>query len=145
MQNCSFKNRQNDPSTRSVQSYLPTTFDLAAVLNRSFHGLLEHFNGSFGVHGPNQRLLVERVADPAPLQDLLVRLDEVAQETVVDVRVQDETAGGSAALAGGAHASEEGRTYGHGQVSVLVDDDGVVAPELENLLPETGSDVLGNL
>ena len=110
---------------------------LAGVVERGL--VLAHGRGAD--QRAHQRLRVERVADP----HLLVARDQPALD-LVDARCVDQQAAGRrAALAGGADRAEEHRGHHQVEVGELVDDDGVVAAELEQAAAEAGGDALADV
>jgi hypothetical protein len=72
-----------------------------------------------------------------------VGLDQPALHLVGDLLVHDQAARGGAALAGGADRAEHDR--GQREVEVrVVEDDRVVAAELQDRAPETAATLLGD-
>ena len=72
----------------------------------------------------------------SPMRVLRVERQEPRDEGLVDGLVDDDPAGGGAALAGGADGAEVDGLEGDVQVGLVADDDGVVAAQLQDELAE---------
>eukprot|EP00047_Mylnosiga_fluctuans_P013855 m.33831 g.33831 ORF g.33831 m.33831 type:complete len:546 (+) comp5145_c1_seq1:34-1671(+) len=115
--------------------------DLTALGDCALDGGLVVLDGRLGVQRAAQDAGMQGVAD----LDLLVRRKQTRRHLVVHRLVQDQAAGGGAALAGGADGSEEHGTDGHVNVRVVHDNDCVVAAQLEERLAEAALDGDGDL
>jgi hypothetical protein len=115
--------------------------DLAALLLDLLDGCEVVFARTLGDQRPHEGVLVQRIADG----DGGVGLDQLADDLVGDAVVQEEPAQGGAALARGADGGEEDGTDGQVQAGVGLDDDGVVAAQLEDGAAEAAGDGLGDV
>ena len=68
---------------------------------------------------------------PLPSRIRAARSARIVHETVIDTFMDDDAAGGGAALAAGAEASPESPFQRQFQVGVIHDDDGVLSPHLQ--------------
>ncbi len=93
-----------------------------------------------GYQRPHQRLLVKGVADG----DLPVGADQPGGQFLGGSAMDDDPPDGGAALAGGPDRAEEYGAGGQVQVSVMADDHGVVAAQLQDGATQAGSDCLGH-
>lgn len=81
---------------------------------------------------------LERIAESG--DELFVGFDEATEDGVVHFLVEDQATSGGAALAGGSGAGEERRPDDEVDVGALVDDDGVVPAQFEQVAPESALD-----
>ena len=109
---------------------------LAGVVERGF--VLA--NGGGADQRAHERLRVQRVADA----DLLVTGDQAPLDLVDPRCVDQQSARRRAALSGGADRAEQNRGHHQVKVGVLVDDDGVVATELEQAAAKASRDALAD-
>ena len=130
---CSFKpdDGRLDKVARAVDA-VAAADDLAALLARPFQGVLIVVDGALVDQRAHEDAVFERIADG----DAAVGLDELAHHVVGDGLVEEEPAQAGAALTGGAHRAEEDGAQRQVEVGVGLDDDGVVAAELEDAAAE---------
>ena len=103
----------------------PADEDLAALGFGVGDGVIEAFATAGVDERADEGAVFERIADAGV--DLLVGIDEARADIIGDAFVDDESAGGGAALACGAGSAEDDGGNGEGEVGVLIDDGGVVA------------------
>ena len=115
--------------------------DLGALLHRVLEVRIHLLSGGLVVHGANEGVVVEGIAElPA-----LCLLDDGGEEVVVDALVDEHALGRAADLAGAEEAAEDGALRGGLEVGVGADDDRPVAARLDEGSLEAGraDDLLG--
>ena len=85
-------------------------------------------------------VFIERRTDA----ELAIGLGDGGYHLVINAAVDDEPAGGRATLATGSHGAKHGSRNHHFEVGIGLDDDGVVAPELQQALAEACGHGLGD-
>lgn len=115
--------------------------DLAALSLDSLDTGLVVLDSGLGVERAAESTSLERIADT----DRLVSLGELLNELVVDLLVEQEAASGGAALTGSANGSKENGTESQVEISIVHDNNGVVASELEEGLAEALGNSLADL
>jgi hypothetical protein len=118
---------KNQPSSRPSLRPLPPGQDLAPLLAGDTDVVGRVVQRVFLDHGAHVRVILEAIAEAQGAD----ALDETLEERVVDLVVEQETAGGGAALAGGPERAPEHALEGEVHVGVRHHDLGVLAAHLE--------------
>lgn len=120
---------------------LASSEDLAALGLDCLDTLLVVLDSGLGVERAAESAGLEGIADA----DRLVSLGELLNELVVDLLVDQEAASSGAALAGSADSSKEDRAQSQVEISIVHNNNGVVASELEERLAEALGNSLADL